>query len=203
LTPGINQGLVAVAGTASLLVAPTTDREVMKAAINGLHAQERTATGEGIFTALQAIATAGAVSGGGDGPPPARIVLESDGKETVPMEPDLPRGAYTAARAAKDAGVAISTISFGTLDGYVDLDGQHVPVPVDDQTLQKITEITGGQAFHAGSLAELKNVYATLQQQIGFQTIRGDASGGWIAVGGALMAAAVLAGLLLNQRLPS
>jgi Ca-activated chloride channel family protein len=160
----------------------------MKAAIDGLHAGERTATGEGIYTALQAIATVGAVMGGGDSPPPARIVLESDGKETVPMDPSAPRGAYTAAQSARDQKVAISTISFGTPNGYVDLNGQQVPVPVDDQTLQKIGEITGGQAFHAGSLQELNGVYATLQQQIGYQTIR---------------VAALIAGVMMNRRLPN
>jgi Ca-activated chloride channel homolog len=203
LTPGINMGLVAFAGSASLLVAPTTNRAVMKSAIDKLQAAERTATGEGIFTALQAIATVGAVLGGGNSPPPARIVLESDGKETVPMDADAPRGAYTAARAAKDQGVAISTISFGTPDGVVDINGQRAPVPVDDQTLQKITEISGGQAFHAGSLGELKDVYDTLQQQIGYETIRGDASAGWIRLGALVMAASVFAGVLINRRIPN
>jgi Ca-activated chloride channel homolog len=202
LTPGINLGLVAFAGTASLLVPPTTNRDLMKAAIEQLHAAERTATGEGIFTALQAIAMVSAVMGGGTAPPPARIVLESDGKETVPADPDQPRGAYTAARAAKDQGVTISTISFGTPDGYVELNGDRLPVPVDDQTLQKITEITGGQAFHAGSLTELRGVYQTLQEQIGYETIRGDASAAWICLGTVVMAAAVSVGLVINRRLP-
>ena len=121
LTPGINLGLIAYAGTASVLVSPTTNRAAMKAAIDKLQAADRTATGEGIFTALQAIATVGAVIGGGDGPPPARIVLFSDGKETVPSNPDSPKGAYTAARTAKDQGVPISTISFGTPYGYVEI----------------------------------------------------------------------------------
>jgi Ca-activated chloride channel family protein len=203
LTPGINLGLVAFGGTANLLVAPTTNRQAMKAAIDRLRPEERTATGEGIFTALQAIATVGAVMGGGDSPPPARIVLESDGKETVPSNPDEPRGAYTAAHAAKDQGVAISTISFGTPDGYVDLNGQRLPVPVDDETLQKITDITGGEAFHAGSLEELGSVYATLQQQIGYETIRGDASASWIRLGAILLALSIVAGLVINRRLPS
>ena len=165
----------------------------MKAAIDTLKAAERTATGEGIFTALQAIASFSAVMGGGDGkPPPARIVLESDGKETVPSMPD-----------AKEQGVTISTISFGTPDGYVDLNGQREPVPVDDETLQQISEITGGEAFHAGSLTQLSDVYASLQQEIGYETIRGDASAGWIRLGAIAMAAAVLTGLLVNRRLPS
>jgi Ca-activated chloride channel family protein len=87
LTPGINLGLIAYAGTATVLVSPTTNRDATKAAIDKLQLADRTATGEGIFTALQAIATVGAVIGGGDEPPPARIVLMSDGKETVPSNP--------------------------------------------------------------------------------------------------------------------
>ena len=204
LTPGINLGLVEFAASATMLVAPTTDRDVLKRAIDTLQAAPRTATGEGIFTALQAIAAVGAVMGGGDGkPPPARIVLESDGKETVPADPEQPRGALPAARAAKDQGVEISTIAFGTPYGIIDYQGQQIPVPVDDQTLQTITQITGGEAFHAGSLEELSSVYATLQNEIGYETIRGDASAGWILLGTLALAAAVIAGVLMNRRLPA
>jgi Ca-activated chloride channel family protein len=202
LTPGINLGLVSFAANAVLLVAPTTDRDAVRRAIDTLQPAPRTATGEGIFTALQAVATVTAVLGGGNGPAPARIVLESDGKETVPSDPDEPRGAFTAARAAKAQGVPISTISFGTPDGVVDFEGQTMPVPVDDETLQTIVDITGGQAFKAGSLDELSNVYSTLQDQIGYQMIRGDASDGWTRLGAVLLAAAALAGLLINRRLP-
>lgn len=202
LTPGINLGLVAFGGSATLLVSPTTNRTAMKNAIDKLQPEERTATGEGIFTALQAIASVGAVMGGGDKPAPAHIVLESDGAETVPRNPDDPRGAYTAARAAKDQGVAISTISFGTPDGVVNINGQQIAVPVDDATLQQITDITGGQTFHAGSLEQLKHVYSTLQQQIGYETIRGDASAAWIRLGAVVMAAAVLISVLTNRRVP-
>jgi Ca-activated chloride channel family protein len=200
LTPGINLGLIAYGGTATLLVSPTTNRAAMRTAISGLHVEERTATGEGIFTALQAIASIGAVMGGGDTPAPAHIVLESDGAENVPGDPDAPRGAYMAARAAKDQGVAISTISFGTPDGTVEINGQEVPVPVDDATLQKITELSGGQAFHAGSLDELNRVYSTLQQQIGYETIPGDASAAWMRIGALVMALAILASVLTNRR---
>lgn len=202
LTPGINLGLVEFAANATMLMAPTTDRSAVDRAIDTLQPQPRTATGEGIFTALQAIATVGAVMGGGDGPPPARIVLESDGKETVPSDPDDPRGAFSAARAAKDQRVGISTIAFGTPDGMINYEGQQIPVPVDDQTLQKICQITGGQAFHADSLEELSSVYSTLQQQIGYQVIQGDASEPWIMVGVAVLIVALLTGVVLNRRLP-
>src|SRR3712207_6868623 len=50
--------------------------------------------------------------------PPARIVLLTDGKQTVPTDDgNDPRGAFTAARAAARAGVPISAISFGTQYG--------------------------------------------------------------------------------------
>ena len=45
--------------------APTTNRDASKVAIDKLQVADRTATGEGIFTALQAISTVGAVIGGG------------------------------------------------------------------------------------------------------------------------------------------
>ena len=91
LTPGINLGLIAFGGSAIVLVSPTTNREATKIAIDKLQVIERTAIGESIFTALQAIATVGAVIGGGDTPPPARIVLLSDGRKTCRPTPMPPR----------------------------------------------------------------------------------------------------------------
>ncbi|HTY31513.1 VWA domain-containing protein [Mycobacterium sp.] len=203
LTPGINLGLIEYAGTATVLVSPTTNREATKNALDKLQFADRTATGEGIFTALQAIATVGAVIGGGDTPPPARIVLFSDGKETMPTNPDNPKGAFTAARTAKDQGVPISTISFGTPYGFVEINDQRQPVPVDDTTMKKVADLSGGSWYNAASLQELKGVYATLQQQIGYETIKGDASSGWLRLGALVLALAALAALLINRRLPS
>ena len=202
LTDGISVGLVEFAASATMLVAPTSDHDAVRRAIGTLEPAPRTATGEGIFTALQAIATLDAVMGGGDGPPPARIVLLSDGKETVPADPNDPRGAMTAARAAKDQDVEISTISFGTPSGIINYEGQEVPVPPDVDTLQKIAKTTGGQFFKAESLSELSGVYANLQQQIGYQVIRGDASASWTRLGFFVLACALFAGIWINNRLP-
>ena len=206
LTPGINLGLIAYAGTATVLVSPTTNRDAIKIALDKLQLADRTATGEGIFTALQAIATVGAVIGGAGGSdedrPPGRIVLMSDGKETVPTNPDNPKGAYTAARSAKDQAVPISTVSFGTQYGYVDINGQRQPVPVDDVMLKKIAEISDGSHYSASNLEQLKEVFTELQDQIGYETIKGDASTGWLRLGSLLLALASLAALLINRRLP-
>ncbi|MGI9124833.1 MAG: VWA domain-containing protein, partial [Mycobacterium sp.] len=204
LTTGINLGLISYAGTATVLVSPTTNREATKAALDKLQLADRTATGEAIFTALQAIATVGAVIGADTdgGPPPARIVLMSDGKETVPSNPDNPKGAFTAARTAKDQGVPISTVSFGTPYGYVEINDQRQPVPVDEDMLNKIAELSDGNHYSASTLEQLKEVFTSLQDQIGYETVKGDASVGWLRLGSLLLALAALAALLINRRLP-
>ena len=207
LTPGINLGLVAFAGTASVLVSPTVNRGETKAAIDQLKLSERTATGEGIFTALQSIQTLSAVLGGSEQPSPARIVLESDGKQTVPESPDDPRGGYTAAREAKNKNVPISTISFGTSYGTVDLPNEsggseRIPVPVDDPSLKEIANLSGGSFFTASSLEELNKVYDTLEEQIGYDTTRGDASRLWLILGVVATVAGLATALALGQRLP-
>jgi Ca-activated chloride channel family protein len=202
LTPGINLGVIAYAGSATVLVSPTTNRDASRRAIENLQVADRTATGEAIFTALQAITTVGAVIGGGDEPPPARIVLFSDGKETVPTNPDNPKGAFTAARTAKDQGVPISTISFGTPDGEVEVNGEQVPVPVDDEMMQKVAELSGGDSYTASNIGELNKVYSTLQDQIGYETVRGEATTGWLRLGAFVAVVAALSSLWINRRLP-
>jgi Ca-activated chloride channel family protein len=138
LTPGVNLGLVAFAGTAAVLVSPTADRDPIKRAIAALKLSESTATGEAIFAALQSIETfsQGIAGASDEGPPPARIVLMSDGKQTVPggvTPEEEPRGSFTAARAAAEAKVPVSTISFGTEYGSIEInEGERVPVAVDD-----------------------------------------------------------------------
>jgi Ca-activated chloride channel homolog len=202
LTPGINLGVIAFAGTATVMVSPTTNRDASRRAIDNLQVADRTATGEAIFTALSSISTVGAVIGGGDTPPPARIVLFSDGKETVPQNPDNPKGAFTAARTAKDQGVPISTISFGTENGSVEVNDEQVPVPVDDAMMKKIAELSGGESYTASNIEELNKVYGTLQDQIGYETVRGEATTGWLRLAALVAALAAVASLLINRRLP-
>lgn len=69
--------------------------------------------------------------------------------------------------------------------------------------MKKVAELSGGQSFRAATAAELSSVYATLQQQIGYEGIRGDASTGWLRLGALVLAAAALAGMLNNRRIPT
>ena len=104
----------------------------------------------------------------------------SDGKENKPGNPNNLRGAYTAARAAKDQGVPVSTIAFGTEAGFVAVNDQPVPVPVDASMLKQIAQLSGGQSYVATNIDELSRSYAAVQQQVGYQNVPGPAAAAWL-----------------------
>jgi Ca-activated chloride channel family protein len=205
LPAGINLGLVSFAGTAAVLVSPTLDHQQVSHAIDNLKLSESTATGEAIFAALQSIqAFSGGLAGGDDGPPPARIVLMSDGKQTLPG-PDgenEPRGAFTAARQAAQAKIPISTIGFGTLFGTITLQGNPVPVPYDEPTMRAIADITGGTTFTASSEEELRAIYTTLTQQIGYETRQVDVSHPWLLAATVLSITGLTIAVRTGRRIP-
>ena len=203
LTPGVNLGLISFAGTATVLVAPTTERAGVVKSIDNLKLAQSTATGEGIFAALQSIEGFSSVVGGAEGPPPARVVLMTDGKQTVPTDdPYDPRGAYTAAQEAKKQQVPVSSISFGTSHGTVDIEGKEVPVEVDDDSMEEIARLSGGEFYKAATAEELKRVYASLGEQIGYETKDADASRPWVMLGTIALIGAAGSSLLIGQRLP-
>jgi len=168
LPPRINVGLVKFGGNASVVVPPTTDRDPVKVAINNLQLQDSTAIGEAVFTCLDAISTfAKASTVPGDKPPPARIVLMSDGANNKGRTPEQ------AAAAAKAAGVPVSTIAFGTLNGTVNLPGYGPqPVPADRPTLRELADATGGSYHDAPSSEALQSAYRDIGQQVGYTTTR-------------------------------
>src|SRR5260370_1041204 len=67
----------------------------------------------------------------------------------------------------------------------------------------QLAELSGGDSYNASSLEQLKQVFTNLQQQIGYETIKGDASVGWLRLGAVVLALAALAALLINRRLPN
>jgi len=195
--PGpINLGLVAFAGSASLLVPPTTDREAVRTAIHNLELGPGTAIGDAVSTSLNAIKAAATRFQGPQGPPPAAIVLLSDGETTVGM-PNA-----EAADLAAQAKVPIDTIAYGTPDGTVEIQGQIVPVPVNVDALVRLADQTGGKSFRAETGDQLKQVYESLGSSIGYRTERHDVTRQFVAAG---LALALLAGALAvwwTARLP-
>ena len=195
--PGrINLGLVSFAGTATTLVPPTTDRAQVANAIDHLKLAESTAIGEAIFSSLTAIENfQSTIDTTTEDVPPARIVLLSDGYNTVG------RADTQAIDAARAAGVPISTIAFGTDYGTLDLDGETVPVPVDRATLEKIADDTGGSYSEAASAAQLEKVYADLGSQIGYTTEPKDISPWFVRIGVFLAFVGAVLSLIWTNRL--
>lgn len=192
----INLGLVDFARSGNVLVPPTLQRGAVKSAVNNLHLQSYTAIGEGIFACLGAIQNFERTSTAhGDKPPPARIVLLSDGSNTVG------RSIASADNAAKAAHVTVSTIAFGTPTGTVTTDGQTLQVPADKNELRSIADDTGGSFHTAATEQELKSVYSDIGSQIGYTTEHRDISWRWTLAGVLTLFAAGAAGLLWSGRL--
>jgi Ca-activated chloride channel family protein len=189
-----NLGLVSFAKSANVLVSPGKDREAVNSAIDGLQLAEATATGEAVFTCLDAIAAVPA--DGAQGPPPARIVLLSDGYRTSgrPIE--------EAAAAASQANVPVSTIAFGTDDGTVDISGVPQRVPVDRYALQTLAESTRGNYYEAASQSELKKVYSDMGSSIGYRKKANEIAPWFVGIGLVFALTAAALSLLWSPRLP-
>ena len=196
----LNVGLVSFAGSAQLLVPPTQDHQDVVTAIDGLELDKSTAIGDAVRLSLDVIE---GQSKGTDGKKPdAAIVLISDGETTIglPTEDAIPL--------ANDAGVAVSTIAYGTPEGEITVDedgdgiGQATRVPVNVEELRGLAEGTGGTAYTAESAQDLRSVYDQLGSTIGYDEESKDVT--FRFVGAGLVILLVAAGLSLRwfSRLP-
>ncbi len=189
-----NVGLVTFSGNAALTVAPGTDRAPVLDALDRPVLAGGTAIGDAVEAALDAVRSLDAQAA--EEPPPARIVLLSDGANTAGST------LASAARAAADAGVPVSTIAYGTQDGTVTLDGRPQRVPVDGPALAELASGSGGQAYTAATGDELGEVYRDIGSSIGYRVEPREITG-WV-LAAALLAAfgAGVTSLLWFARLP-
>ncbi|WFE27935.1 VWA domain-containing protein [Solwaraspora sp. WMMD791] len=194
LPEGYNIGLVAFAKSANVLVAPTKDRPAVTQAIDGLVLAEATATGEAVFTSLEAIRMV--PTDGAQGPPPARIVLLSDGYRTSG------RSVEEAAASAAAANVPVSTIAFGTDDGQVRIGGQVQRVPVDRFALAELAEATSGYFYEAATATELSQVYEDMGSSIGQRTVPREITQWYAALALLLALGSAALSLVWTSRLP-
>jgi Ca-activated chloride channel family protein len=193
--PEINIGLVSFNGIASVRVPPTQNRAAVRSAVQSLDLGESTAIGEAILASLSALEDF-ITEFEGDAPP-ARIVLMSDG-ETQVGRPDA-----VAVDAARAAGIAVSTIAFGTDQGTVELPGNPAfPVPVNERALAEIADGTGGEFFEAATTDELTAIYTDIGSAVATEEAR-VLVGSWFS-GRAMLLIAIAAALSLffSNRLP-
>lgn len=194
LPEAFNVGLVTFSGSSALAVPPSTDRAPVEDALERPVLSGGTAIGDAVHTALDAVRSLDAEAE--QEPPPARIVLLSDGANTSGRPLD------SAARAATDVGVPVSTIAYGTPEGTVTIDGRQQRVPVDVSALADLAAESGGQAYSASTGDELDEVYRDIGSSIGYRTEEREVTA-WV-LAGALLAAlgAGITSLFWFARLP-
>lgn len=189
-----NVGVVSFARSAVVVISPTTDHAAVVSAISNLTTRPGTAIGEAVFNSLDSIRSFDqqAVTD----PPPAAVVLLSDGDNTSG------RSVNEAIEAALSGKVPVSTIAYGTPEGTVTIDNRAVQVPVNKATLQALSDGTGGRAYTAESGSELREVYTQIGTSLGYKVVHQEITqrfiiGGLIA--GLLVAASAM---VLGSRIP-
>ncbi len=136
-----NVSLVTFAGTANVAVPPTVDRGAVVRALDALELAPSTATGEGIYTSLDALKLVPPDPDDPEAVAPAAIVLLADGATNIG------RSSSGAADVAKEKGVPIYTIAYGTQNGFVESNGERQRVAVDHYELSQIAARSGGTKF--------------------------------------------------------
>jgi len=168
----IKIGVVAFSDGGLVTQAPTDVRPDVLAAIDRLAPQGATSLGQGIFTALNAIAgkpvTADLDALDSDASnvdigyfSSAAIVLLSDGQNTSSPEP------LEVAKLASVAGVHIYPIGIGSPKGtVVKVNGFSEATALDEQTLTGIASVTNGTYFNAQDTGALANIYKKLDLKL-------------------------------------
>ena len=163
-------GVVAFAGSAALVQAPTSNRHDLRAAIEQLQLQHATAVGSGILVSLKALfpqeefdvrkkpqgkpAAPGSYTAGA-------IILLTDGQTTAGPDP------VDAARLAAERGVRVFTVGVGTDNGQILTgEGWSMRVRLDEDALKIIADLTRAEYFYAGTAMDLKRIYESLRSRM-------------------------------------
>jgi Ca-activated chloride channel family protein len=205
-------GIVAVAGSASLVQSLTDNREDLIQAIERLQLQRGTALGSGIYIALATLL------------PDANINLEqlSQGRTGLHKEEPLPPGSnrsaaivlltdgesnhgpdpQEAAQFAADHGVRVYTIGIGSKDGItLGFNGWSMRVRLDEDALQKIANTTHADYYAASTSQQLKSIYEHLSARMVIARSRTvEVTAFFVAVGAALLVISALCSVLWFNR---
>lgn len=212
-------GIVSFSESASIVQAPTTDREAVLAAINRLINQRRTAIGSGILTSLDAIYE----EPGGKTAPVTREALTPRDKKTTPATPPVPRGTYAPAIVvlltdgqsntglppleiidqASNRGVRVFTVGVGNPEGTVlKYEGYSMRVRLDEDTLKRIAEKTDAKYFRANSETDLEDIYEDLSTQLVFKAEKAEVTAIFTGCAALFLLIAGVLSLLWFNRLP-
>ncbi|MES2911581.1 MAG: VWA domain-containing protein [Pseudomonadota bacterium] len=221
LPRNVRVGIVAFAGTASVVQPSTLAREDLVAAIDKFQLQRGTAIGNGIVVSLaeifpQAGISLDAMQNGRDRQRGVSLDQAGKDKDAKPAFVPVAPGSYTsaaiilltdgqrttgvdsleAAKVAADRGIRVYTVGVGTVDGEtIGFEGWSMRVKLDEETLKGIARTTQAEYFYAGTAADLKKVYETLSSRLAVEKKETEISGLMALVAAAL--ALLSAGLSL------
>jgi Ca-activated chloride channel family protein len=183
----VRVGVVAFAGTAAVVQAPTVSREDVIAAIDRFQLQRATATGSGIILSLATIFPDAGIeisqaTGQRNMPSPldekkkeekeftpvppgsyqsAAIIMLTDGARTTGPDP------LEAAKMAADRGVRVYTVGIGTVAGEtIGFEGWSMRVRLDEAALKQVALLTQAEYFYAGTAQDLLKVYQSLSSKL-------------------------------------
>lgn len=217
LPEGFRIALVTFSAGVRTVVAPTTDKPIVDAAIDSLSPIGGTAMGDGIVEGIAAselnpegpdARVAPTPTAGGQQPgdeaedSPVIMVLLSDGANTLGQTDPM-----DAATQAAEKGIPIFAIALGTQEGVatvIDNTGRtrQVRVPPDEDTLREIADVTEGRFFSAPSAEDLSSIYEDLGSRIGYNTETDEITVGFAAAGALFLIAAGVLSLLWFNRFP-
>lgn len=160
--PNDRIGLVAFAGRAYVASPLTLDHDFLLQNLERLYLgmiEDQTAIGSGLSTSLNRLRDIESKS--------KIVILMTDGVNNAGKVPPL-----TAAEVAETLRIKVYTIGIGTRGEapvpYTDMFGQrryqNVPVDVDEPTLQKIAEKTGGKYYRADNTESFRKIYAEIDR---------------------------------------
>lgn len=161
-------GIVTFSTSASVALAPTTDRDAARAALDQIRLGSGTALGDAVDRSVAAARSG--LSPAQPLPadaPPATVLLLSDGEQTSGS-----RTPQAAANDAKKLGVPVNTVALGTSEAVVEVPLQNglkerVTVAPDAKTLEEIARITGGRFTAAPTAERLEEIYRDLGGRLG------------------------------------
>lgn len=175
--PSVLIGVVAFSDGGVAVQPPTENREETLATIDRLVPRRGTSIANGILVALNTIV----IHNGGQSIlqsspqdetqealpqpqgwyPSSVIVLLSDGENN--QEPDP----VSASDLAADLGVRIYTVGIGSTQGVdLEVEGFTVHTQLDEQMLQAVSLISGGQYYNAANEADLFRIYDDLEPKL-------------------------------------
>jgi Ca-activated chloride channel family protein len=189
-------GVVAYSDGPDGTLAPTTDRDRVRATIEAQTAAGATATGEALQVAIDTLAPDGRKAKS----KASAIILLSDGKTTTGRDP------VDVARIAKRLGIPVYTVALGTDDATIPNPvsplSPPIAVPPDPETLKEIAEVSGGRAFTSDDAGQLRGIYSSLGSKLATKHEQREITAGFAGAGLALLIAAGLLSLPRLGRLP-